>query len=49
VSSRHFDENLDRQTAVKNNEVIRLAIDFTQRCETKAPFFGKIRINSNFH
>jgi hypothetical protein len=36
--------------ATKGNEVVRLAIDFTQSCEAKgAPFYGRIRINSTFH
>jgi hypothetical protein len=36
--------------ATRGNEVLRLAIDFTQRCEAKnPPFYGRIRINSNFH
>jgi hypothetical protein len=36
--------------ATKGNDVVRLAIDFSQRCEGKMPpFYGKIRINSNFH
>jgi hypothetical protein len=36
--------------AVRGNEVLRLAIDFTQRCEEKGPpFYGKIRINSTFY
>jgi hypothetical protein len=36
--------------AFKNNEVLRLAIDFSQQSDSKPPaFYGKIRINSNFH
>jgi hypothetical protein len=35
---------------VKGNEVIRLAIDFVQRCEGKMPpLCGKVRVNSSFH
>ncbi len=35
---------------VKGNEVIRLAIDFVQRCEGKMPpLAGMIRLNSNYH
>ncbi len=38
------------ELAVKGNEVVRLAIDFSQRSEGKMPpFYGKLRINSNFH
>jgi hypothetical protein len=36
--------------AVKDKEVERLAIDFVQYSDGKStPFYGKIRINSNFH
>jgi hypothetical protein len=35
---------------VKGNQVIRLAIDFIQRCEEKMPpLYGSLRINSSFH
>jgi hypothetical protein len=35
---------------VKGNQVVRLAIDFIQRCEeTQPPLYGSLRINSTFH
>jgi hypothetical protein len=35
---------------VKGNEVVRLAIDFVQRCDDKMPaLHGSLRINSSFH
>jgi hypothetical protein len=35
---------------VKGNQVVRLAIDFIQRCEEKMPpLYGSLRINSSFH
>ncbi len=35
---------------VKNNQVVRLAVDFIQRCEGKMlPLYGSLRINSTFH
>ncbi len=35
---------------MKGNQVVRLAIDFIQRCEEKMPpLYGSLRINSNFH
>ena len=35
---------------VKGNQVVRLAIDFIQRCEENMPpLYGSLRINSSFH
>jgi hypothetical protein len=35
---------------VKGNQVVRLAIDFIQRCEEKMPpLYGSLRTNSSFH
>src|SRR5262249_35965295 len=35
---------------VKGNEVVRVAIDFVQRCEkTGPPLYGMLRFNSSFH
>jgi hypothetical protein len=35
---------------VKGTQVVRLAIDFIQRCEEKGPpLYGSLRINSSFH
>jgi hypothetical protein len=35
---------------VKGNQVVRLAVDFIQRCEeTMPPLYGSLRINSSFH
>ena len=38
------------ELATKGNEVIRMAIDFTHRRDGKGPpFYGKVRINSNYY
>jgi hypothetical protein len=35
---------------VQGNDIVRLAIDFVQRCEeTMPPLYGKVRFNSSFH
>ena len=38
------------ELATKGNEVVRVAIDFVRRCDGKGPpFYGKVRMNSNFY